>query len=360
MSCNSCSNITLPQGAQGPQGAAGTNGTDGADGTDGLFGGYSLEWIFDTSTSPSPPATKVRFNNATPASVTKIYINETASGSIDAANFLQSFTANNDPGNYGLIKIWKQYDSTIFWLGKVSAITDNGSDRTIDVSHTLSNGTFSASDDVIVSFVSNGASGSNKSGVLDNYSILDDGANYEGTTPTLVRTFTIPANTFETNKDEVTIKGGFSGDLDQESTNGIYYFKVEVGGVDVVSILSNSTMTSAFAIPGKQFEMKLYRISATELRPVILYEQLYLRQMPSAIFASPNDDISTSDPLVLNLYPNVEINGGYANRSFEAITPSSFASSMDVKIYMWSSTQGSRLDPYKFRLMNLHAAFNKV
>jgi hypothetical protein len=29
MSCNSCSNITLPQGATGAQGASGTNGTDG-------------------------------------------------------------------------------------------------------------------------------------------------------------------------------------------------------------------------------------------------------------------------------------------------------------------------------------------
>ena len=360
MSCNSCSNITLPQGAQGPQGAAGTNGTDGADGTDGLFGGYSLEWIFDTSTSPNPPVTKVGFNNATPASVTKIYINETASGSIDAANFLQSFTANNDPGNYGLIKIWKQYDSTIFWLGKVSAITDNGSDRTIDVVHTLSNGTFSASDDVIVSFVSNGASGASKSGVLDNYSILDDGADYGGTSPILVRTFSIPANTFQSNKDEVTIKGGFSGDLDQESTDGIYYFKVEVGGVDVGT---NETMISFLASPGKQFEMKLYRISATELRPVILSEQLYGYQIPSTTFTpgAINDDISTSDTLAVNLIPVDQLLlGNYANRSLEAITPSSFASSMDVKIYMWSSTAGSRLDPVRFRLMNLHAAFNKV
>ena len=70
MSCNSCSNITLPQGAQGPQGAAGT------DGYDGIFGGYSLEWEFDDNTSASPATTKIRLNNATYASVTKIYIHQ--------------------------------------------------------------------------------------------------------------------------------------------------------------------------------------------------------------------------------------------------------------------------------------------
>ena len=360
MSCNSCSNITLPQGAQGPQGDAGTNGTNG---NDGIFGGYSLEWEFDDSISPSVATTKIRLNNAAYASVTKIYIHQNNIDSVDSTAFLASFDDTGDVNNHGYIRLFKQHDSTKFWLGKVKSVTDNGSDFTVDVEYILHNGAFAALDDVVVSFVANGAdgaSGSTKSGVLDNYSILDDGANYGGTSPILVRTFSIPANTFETNKDEVTIKGGFSGDLDQESTNGIYYFKVEVGGVDVGT---TATMHSFLANPGKQFEMKLYRISATELRPVILSEQVYGYQIPSTVFTpgATNDDISTSDTSALNLaLAGKLVYGNYVNRSFEAITPSSFASSMDVKIYMWSTTAGAGLDPVRFRLMNLHAAFNKV
>lgn len=360
MDCNSCSNITLPQGAQGPQGAAGNDGNDGAA---GIFGGYSLEWEFDNNTSASPATTKIRLNNATYASVTKIYIHQNNIDSVDSTAFLASFDDTGDVNNHGYIRLFKQHDSTKFWLGKVKSVTDNGSDFTVDVEYILHNGAFAALDDVVVSFVANGAdgaSGSTKSGVLDNYSILDDGDNYGGTSPILVRTFSIPANTFQVDKDEVTIKGGFSGDLDQESTDGIYYFKVEVGGVDVGA---NETMISFLAAPGKQFEMKLYRISATQLRPVILSEQVYGYQIPSTTFTpgATNDDISTSDTSALNLaLADGLVYGNYANRSFEAITPSSFASSMDVKIYMWSSTPGTRFNPVRFRLMNLHAAFNKV
>lgn len=359
MSCNSCSNITLPVGATGP---SGLNGDDGTPGADGLFGGFSLEFEFDSDPNSTPPAGEIRFNNATPGSVTEIYISTTGTGGVDATAFLDSFNDNGDADNYGLIRIFKEDNSTVFWMGKVKNVQTSGASRTITVQYISSGGTFADTNDTIVSFVANGtngASGATKSGVLDNYSILDDGANYGGTSPILVRTFSIPENTFQVDTDEVTIKGGFSGDLDQESTDGIYYFKVEVGGVDVGT---NETMISFLAFPGKQFEMKLYRISATELRPVILSEQLYGYQIPSTTFipGAINDDISTSDTLAVNLIPIDDLAGSYANRSFEAITPSSFASSMDVKIYMWSSTAGTRLDPVKFRLMNLHAAFNKV
>ena len=88
MSCNSCSNITLPQGATGAQGAS---GTDGIDGSNGIFGGYSLEWEFDDSISPSVPTTKIRLNNAAYASVTEIYIHENNIDSVDSTAFPSIF-----------------------------------------------------------------------------------------------------------------------------------------------------------------------------------------------------------------------------------------------------------------------------
>jgi len=64
MSCNSCSNITLPgvQGPQGPQGPAGTNGTNGTNGANGADGADGADGIDGVAliyalTSPSSDVT---------------------------------------------------------------------------------------------------------------------------------------------------------------------------------------------------------------------------------------------------------------------------------------------------------------
>ena len=150
MSCNSCSSITLPVGATGQQGTNGTDGTDGNDGNDGLFGGYSLEFDFDSSLATNPPAGEIRFNNATPASVTEIYISTTGTGSIDATAFLDSFDDNADPGNHGFIRIFKEDSSSVFWMGKVTAVTTPGSYKTLAVTHISSGGTFAETNDAVV------------------------------------------------------------------------------------------------------------------------------------------------------------------------------------------------------------------
>ena len=110
MSCNSCSNITLP-GVVGPAGTAGANGSDGSDGNDGVFGGYSVQWQFETDILAPPSSGYLKLNNATPASVTELFVHDTAKDSIDASSFLASFTANNNPGSYGLIRIFKRNSS---------------------------------------------------------------------------------------------------------------------------------------------------------------------------------------------------------------------------------------------------------
>ena len=126
-------------------------------------------------------------------------------------HFLASFDDTGDVNNHGYIRLFKQHDSTKFWLGKVKSVTDNGSDFTIDVEYILHNGAFTALDDVVVSFVANGANGldgATKSGVIKNYSILDDGFNTQGTSYQLMQTFTIPANVFDTQYNEGHNKGG--------------------------------------------------------------------------------------------------------------------------------------------------------
>jgi len=142
--CNCSSSITLPTPAPG---AAGANG---------MFGGWSQRIIFDTITSASPLASKLRMNNVTPASVTKIYVNDLNADGNDIDPFLDAF---DNSGSFGKVKLFKQFDSSIFWMGDITGVTDNGADHTFDVDYVSHNGTFSSNDSLVLSFTANGDSG---------------------------------------------------------------------------------------------------------------------------------------------------------------------------------------------------------
>lgn len=149
--CNPGNSSVLPIG---PTGATGATGDDGADGADGIFGGFSGEWVFNTSTSTGPASTQLRFNSSTYSSVFRIYVSDTGTGSIDFDAFLDSLSNSNE---FGLIRIFKKNDSTKFWMGKVTAVTDNGTDHSIDVTYVASNGAFATSDPVVLTFSPAGA-----------------------------------------------------------------------------------------------------------------------------------------------------------------------------------------------------------
>lgn len=152
MACTSCENdncscseqVTIP------------NGSDGTNGVDGLFGGFSHKFVFNTSTSATPASTTIRLNNAVMASVTSIYISDNNSDAVSVDAFLDEFS---NSGNYGYIRLFKEYDSSKFWMGEITGVVDNGSDHSLTVTHINSNSTFSASDKIVVSFVANGAPG---------------------------------------------------------------------------------------------------------------------------------------------------------------------------------------------------------
>jgi hypothetical protein len=136
--CNSSNELTIPTGTAG---------------RNGLFGGWSQEYGFDTGTAVSPPTNKIRLNNATPASVTEIYVNDTNIDGVDTDAFLDAFVNGS---NYGLIKLFKQHESNIFWMGEITNVVDNGSYHTLTVTHTISNSTFAADDNIVLSFTANG------------------------------------------------------------------------------------------------------------------------------------------------------------------------------------------------------------
>lgn len=131
----------------------GNNGVQGPKGNDGNFGGYCGKWTFSSATLSGPAVTQIRLNNATYSAVSSIFINDTNFDSINYQAFLNSF-ANS--GNFGYIGISKEFDSSVFWLGEVTAVTDNGADHSIDVTFIMSNGSFTDLDNLIICFSGKG------------------------------------------------------------------------------------------------------------------------------------------------------------------------------------------------------------
>lgn len=208
----SCSSTDLPIGATG------------ATGDQGLFGGFSAEWVFNTSTSTGPSSTQLRFNNTTYSSVTAIYVSDTGTGSLDMDAFLDSISNNS---KFGYIRVFKKSDSTKFWMGQVTAVTDNGTDHTLTVTHIQSNSTFAASDAVVLTFSPAGVGGII---VLNNDTTAVGTANAAFTT---LKSYTLAANQLNTNGDIVEITSLLDSSLTAGSVDEVKRVRVRVGGTVV-------------------------------------------------------------------------------------------------------------------------------
>lgn len=171
MSCVGCNDGCFDESvqlAQGPTGNAGTNGSNG------LYGGWSLKWKFDDNTGSGTGSNEVRLNNASPASATVIYVNDDAYGTGAADVFLSSVTS----APFGKIKIFKEYDSTIFWLATITAAdaTAVPAEVAFTVTNVVTNGTFTDGDDIVLTLAPAGATGATGSQGLqgtDGVAVLD-------------------------------------------------------------------------------------------------------------------------------------------------------------------------------------------
>lgn len=209
-------------------------GPTGATGAQGLFGGFSGEWLFSTSTAITPASTFLRLNNATPASVTEIYVSDTNAGSIDYDAFLDSLSNNS---KYGYIRIFKKTDSTKFCTYKVTGVTDNGADHTLTVVHISSNSTFAASDPVVLTFSPTGG------GVV----VLFNDLIASGTTNAAMAAlmdYTVAANQLATDGDILEI----SAMLDTNGTIEVKDVDIRVGGT-----VAHSKLTSFPLQKGEKF-----------------------------------------------------------------------------------------------------------
>lgn len=127
------------------------------NGAQGKSFGFAYGWLTDT-TSSDPTAGNIKANNATFASITSIYISETDQD----ANALASEIATWGTGTStvkGRLKIYDPITPTNFMTFDVTALTDNGAWDTLTVTPIAHGGSFSASENLRVGFVSKGDKG---------------------------------------------------------------------------------------------------------------------------------------------------------------------------------------------------------
>ena len=110
--------------------------------------GPSLAWTFDEGTAANPGAGKVRLNHATVASATGLEISETSKAAIAASNFLALLT----PGST-LVMRKTRGDNSQVAIFTAGATTDNGTHRSIVLTHVFSNGTFTDEGEVLLTIL---------------------------------------------------------------------------------------------------------------------------------------------------------------------------------------------------------------
>ncbi len=110
--------------------------------------GVALPWTWDSGVAANPGTGKMRFNHATIASATGLEISETAFGGVAGANLLALATAGS------LIIVRKVTgDGTQLAVFRAGATTDNGTHRSIVVTHVYSAGSIDDEDLVNVSIL---------------------------------------------------------------------------------------------------------------------------------------------------------------------------------------------------------------
>ena len=103
---------------------------------DAISGGGSLQgsWKFSTTTTEANPGSgRLRYDNATPASVTKLFINDTTNAGFDISNIFNNILAVGD-------KFYMQQadNGANFLIVTIDGITDNTGWFTLDVTVTAS------------------------------------------------------------------------------------------------------------------------------------------------------------------------------------------------------------------------------
>jgi hypothetical protein len=125
--------------------------------------GTATKWTFDSSTSMGDPGTgDIRLNNATLASVTQIAVDATSAqtGNPDISDWVASWDDSTNDAVRGTIMIHEDGSPANFWVGNINGpIVDNTGWLQIPVTYIDSGGSFTAADNLVVSFSRSGDAG---------------------------------------------------------------------------------------------------------------------------------------------------------------------------------------------------------
>jgi hypothetical protein len=128
-------------------------------GNDGFENG--LKFTYSTTTTDADPGAGIfRFNNATFASITSIYIDNADFNGVTVTTLLDSWDDSANATNKGTLRFQKVGDPTVFREFTITgAITDGTGYRKIPVTPSVSNGTWTNGNNFVVLFTRTGDDG---------------------------------------------------------------------------------------------------------------------------------------------------------------------------------------------------------
>jgi len=126
--------------------------------SDALIAGVA--YVFSTAAAAADPgAGYLRLNNATPASVTAVYLDNLAVSTADVSAWLDTWDDGGSTADRGVLILQNSAGTKLF-IGKVTgSVVDSTGYRTITVSHTASVGAFDANETLQVIFCRAGVDG---------------------------------------------------------------------------------------------------------------------------------------------------------------------------------------------------------
>ena len=146
-------------GSTGPQGIQGIQGTTGNTGATGAFGGATFDFTFDTSTADSDPgAGKLKFNNANISSANTLFIDDADDGGTDIQSYLRTIDDSTSTIK-GHFRISNKANADDFALFTISAATEATGYHKVTCAYVSGSTSFSASEDVIITFARTGDKG---------------------------------------------------------------------------------------------------------------------------------------------------------------------------------------------------------
>ena len=137
-------------------GATGATGTTGAIGVNPQL---SMTWSSSTSDA-DPGAGKLAFNNGTIASVSVLFVDDVDDSGATISSYIQSWDNNSNATARGTVTITKEGTPATFAIFNITGAATNASGYTkLAVTHVVSNGTFSNTDGIGVTFCFSGIDG---------------------------------------------------------------------------------------------------------------------------------------------------------------------------------------------------------